>query len=228
MGSPAPTLTARPERPMLAAVSAAPTVPEWSVERPVFGPGLIPETTTSGGSPKAPRRPMITMRAGAAELGVVGREQEEPGQRPLAELLDHRAFAELGLHLPVRGHGTEVNDPDVPLRGPWSLELFGGLRHTVETTGVLAAACGARTERDRRRHALVAAHPGHLHLVARLVPSHGRAEVVARRDVVVAELHDHVAALEPGGVGARAGRDVSHERPLGHRQAEALLDVAGD
>src|SRR5439155_23876481 len=74
----------------------------------------------------------------AAELGAVGREQEEPGQRPLAELLDHGAFAKLGLHLPVRGHRTEVDDPDVPLRGPWSLELFGGLRHETSSPNRVA------------------------------------------------------------------------------------------
>src|SRR5215218_6547929 len=57
-------LTARPETPKLAAVRAAPTVPEWRTARPVLGPGLIPETMTAGGAPKPPRRAAITARAG--------------------------------------------------------------------------------------------------------------------------------------------------------------------
>src|SRR5207249_3386548 len=36
----------------------------------------------------------------AAELRVVGRQQHQPGQRPLAELLDERSFAEVRLHVP--------------------------------------------------------------------------------------------------------------------------------
>ena len=46
-------LTARPRPPKLAAVSAAPTVPEWSTARPVLQPGLMPDTTRSGGAEAA-------------------------------------------------------------------------------------------------------------------------------------------------------------------------------
>ena len=57
-------LVASPEMPKLAAVSAAPTVPECSTERPVFVPGFTPLTTTWGSGPKAPRRAAMTASAG--------------------------------------------------------------------------------------------------------------------------------------------------------------------
>ncbi len=60
----------------------------------------------------------------AAELRVVGREELEPGQGPLAELVDDRPVAEDALDLPVRGQGTEVDDPHVALRRLWLLQLF--------------------------------------------------------------------------------------------------------
>ena len=59
-----------PGTPKLAAVRAAPTVPEWSTARPVLQPGLMPDTTTSGGSPKPPRRAASTHRPGGAVDGV--------------------------------------------------------------------------------------------------------------------------------------------------------------
>ena len=61
----------------------------------------------------------------ATELRVVGREQLEAGQSPLAELVDDRAVAEDSLHLPMGGQRTEVDDPHVPLGRLWLLELFG-------------------------------------------------------------------------------------------------------
>ncbi len=63
---PAARLTARPERPKLAAVRAAPTVPECSTARPVLAPALMPETTRSGAGPNAPRQAAMTIRAGEA------------------------------------------------------------------------------------------------------------------------------------------------------------------
>jgi hypothetical protein len=50
----------------VAAVSAAPTVPEWITARPVFGPSLIPLATMSGGGPKALRSAIRLMKAGDA------------------------------------------------------------------------------------------------------------------------------------------------------------------
>ena len=58
-----------------------------------------------------------------AELGIVGREELEPGQRPLAELVDHAPVAEDALDLPVGGQGTEVDDPHMSL-GRLGLQLF--------------------------------------------------------------------------------------------------------
>ena len=48
------------------AVSAAPTVPECSTERPTFTPWLMPETTRSGFGPTAPSAPVMTESAGEA------------------------------------------------------------------------------------------------------------------------------------------------------------------
>jgi hypothetical protein len=53
--------TAADGNPNVEAVSAAPTVPEWRIAWPVFGPLLIPASTTSGGGPKAPDAPTRTM-----------------------------------------------------------------------------------------------------------------------------------------------------------------------
>jgi hypothetical protein len=57
-------LTARAGTPSPAAVSAAPTVPECRTRWPVLAPGLIPDATTSGRSPKAPRQARYTAVAG--------------------------------------------------------------------------------------------------------------------------------------------------------------------
>ena len=59
-----------------------------------------------------------------AELRIVRREQLQAGQRTLAELVDDRPVAEHTLHLPVGSQGTEVDDPHVPLRRLWLLQLF--------------------------------------------------------------------------------------------------------
>lgn len=60
----------------------------------------------------------------APELRVVRREQLEPGQGPLPELVDDRPVAEDALNLPVWGQGPEVDDPHVALRRLWLLQLF--------------------------------------------------------------------------------------------------------
>ena len=57
-------LTARARRPKFWAVSAAPTVPEWRITRPVFAPALMPETTASNSPPKPPSTPASTHMAG--------------------------------------------------------------------------------------------------------------------------------------------------------------------
>ena len=59
-------LTATADMPRLAAVRAAPTVPEWRVTLPVFSPGLMPEATRSGTGPKARRCAANTHVAGGA------------------------------------------------------------------------------------------------------------------------------------------------------------------
>ena len=43
-----PRLTASPFIPKFWAASAAPTVPEWTTDRPTFSPAFIPDTTSSG------------------------------------------------------------------------------------------------------------------------------------------------------------------------------------
>src|ERR1700730_7737819 len=67
------------------------------------------------------------------ELGVVGREQQQPGQRPLSELLDEVAVTEVGVDPPVRGHRTEVDDAHVATRRLWLLVglLLGHWREVI-------------------------------------------------------------------------------------------------
>jgi hypothetical protein len=67
-----PTLTATPDMPMLAAVSAAPTVPECRTARPVLLPGLIPDATTSGGGPNPSSRATSTASAGGPSSPYAG------------------------------------------------------------------------------------------------------------------------------------------------------------
>ena len=64
--APARSETARALMPSWLAVSAAPTVPECSTERPTFTPWLMPESTRSGLGPTAPSAPAMTERAGEA------------------------------------------------------------------------------------------------------------------------------------------------------------------
>jgi hypothetical protein len=59
----------------------------------------------------------------APELRVVRREQQQPGEDPLAELLDDVALAELRLHVPVGRDRAEVHDTHV---AAWRLR-FGFL-----------------------------------------------------------------------------------------------------
>ena len=68
-------LTARPDSPQATAVSAAPTVPECNVERPVLKPGFTPATTSSGGGPNAPSTPAMTHKAGAPSSAYAGDPQ---------------------------------------------------------------------------------------------------------------------------------------------------------
>ena len=64
--SPTRSDTARALIPSWLAVRAAPTVPEWSTDRPTLTPWLMPESTRSGLGPTAPSAPAITERAGEA------------------------------------------------------------------------------------------------------------------------------------------------------------------
>src|SRR5271156_4549966 len=64
--------TANAFRPIWAAVSAAPTVPECRTDRPTFTPRLIPETTRSGVGPNAPNLPTIVESAGDASSPNAG------------------------------------------------------------------------------------------------------------------------------------------------------------
>ena len=60
----------------------------------------------------------------APELRVVRGQQEQPGQGPLAEVLDHRTLTEVRVHPPVRHDGAQVHDADVAAR--WGfLDLRG-------------------------------------------------------------------------------------------------------
>ena len=71
----------------------------------------------------------------AAELRVVRREQLQPGDRALAELVDHAPVAEDAVDLPVGRDRAEVDDLDVTLRR-YLLELFGLHRHAGQRSGL--------------------------------------------------------------------------------------------
>src|SRR5207253_812337 len=84
-------LTAIAGRPMLPAVKAAPTVPECTMARPVLTPGLMPDTTRSGGAPNPPRMAVSTARAGGpstANACTPGRPEISTGwnSHPLADV----------------------------------------------------------------------------------------------------------------------------------------------
>src|SRR6202035_2384048 len=64
----------------------------------------------------------------APELRVVGRQEQQPSQGPLAELLDHVPFSEVGVDPPVRGDRPQVHDANVAAR--WGLLLAGIRRHS--------------------------------------------------------------------------------------------------
>ena len=76
------TLTASAEQPKLCAVSAAPTVPECRIARPVLQPGLMPDTTMSGGSPNAPSRPAHDAQPRADRRSRTRRFRRSPASRP--------------------------------------------------------------------------------------------------------------------------------------------------
>src|SRR5581483_3247469 len=59
-----------------------------------------------------------------SELRIVRRQQLQPGQGPLAELVDDSPVAEDALDLPVGGQRTEVDDPHVPLGRLGLLQFF--------------------------------------------------------------------------------------------------------
>ena len=65
----------------------------------------------------------------AAELRVVRWEEQQAGERPLAELLDQVAVAEVRLHLPMGSDRAQVDDPNVPSRRLWLLERIRRRRH---------------------------------------------------------------------------------------------------
>ena len=66
-----------------------------------------------------------------AELRIVRRQQQQTGQGPLPELLDHTPVAEVRVDPPVGRDRTEVDDPDVTTgRGV----LLGGNRHSGQPT----------------------------------------------------------------------------------------------
>ena len=50
----------------------------------------------------------------ASELRIVWRQQLEPSEGTLAEVVDDAAVAEHAVHVPVRRHRPEVDDLDMP------------------------------------------------------------------------------------------------------------------
>ena len=83
----------------------------------------------------------------AAELRVVGRQQLQPGDGALAELVDHATITEDAVDLPVRRDRAEVHDLHVAL-GRYLLELFGLHRHADQRSGRRFR--GSEAEHDQR------------------------------------------------------------------------------
>src|SRR5690606_29000552 len=85
----------------------------------------------------------------AAELGVVRRQQHEPGHHPSPELLDELAVAEVGLDLPVRRHRPEVDDPGVGAgRLGGGRGVGHGLRAYPPCRPITAVICRSRPSRS--------------------------------------------------------------------------------
>src|SRR5688572_23634950 len=82
----------------------------------------------------------------ATELRVVRREQLQPGDRTLTELVDRAAVAEDAVHVPVRRDGAEVDDLHVTLRRNL-LEIALLHRHAGQCSG-------------RRRRLTIPCRPG--------------------------------------------------------------------
>ena len=65
------------------------------------------------------------------ELGVVGRQQGQPGDGPVPERVDDGGVAVDGLDLPVGGHRAQVHHTHTPLRRLWLLfELLDLVGHS--------------------------------------------------------------------------------------------------
>ena len=77
----------------------------------------------------------------AAELRIVGRQQQQPGHDPGPEVVDHLVVAEVGPHLPVGGDRPEVHDLHV---AAGRLLLGGGIGQGHGTRSRTAGSGGRR------------------------------------------------------------------------------------
>src|SRR6266542_5520922 len=68
-------------------------------------------------------------------------------------------------------------------------------------------------------------HIGDGHLLVGVVLAHGSGDVTGVLDLVVADLDDHVTALDAGVVRRRAGRDVLDDRATVDVRADLALDL---
>src|SRR6266545_3003065 len=84
---------------------------------------------------------------------------------------------------------------------------------------------GPLGERDTGALAVGAAYVGNGHLLVRMVLADGGGDVPGVLDLVVANLHDHVAAPDAGVVRRRPGRDVLDDRAAVDVRADLALDL---
>ena len=83
----------------------------------------------------------------APELRIVRREELQPRERPLAEILDHATVAEDPVHVPVRRDRPQVHDLHVTLGRDLLLDLFGLHRHVGQGSGGRGSAMQRRRGR---------------------------------------------------------------------------------
>ncbi len=70
----------------------------------------------------------------------MGRQEHQPGHDPLAEAINEPGVTEVGVNLPVRGHGAQVHDPNMADRGLRGEVL--DMDHPATLTGSLRSAPG--------------------------------------------------------------------------------------
>src|SRR5207245_1289164 len=97
---------------------------------------------------------------------------------------------------------------------PWGGSCSSSSPSMLMRTPAYRSSAGIRSFAERRVHGLAVAlaDERHRHLGARAVLAHGDGDVVGALDLVVTDLDDDVALLDPGLVGRRPLRHIRDDR----------------